>query len=63
VLERDVTSGVLYGISLIINLHQTQSRLMEIVIYTLNGPELVPKKSYNIKLGHHGRFLIDLVCV
>uniref|UniRef100_A0A336N2B0 CSON008772 protein n=1 Tax=Culicoides sonorensis TaxID=179676 RepID=A0A336N2B0_CULSO len=61
VLERDVTLGVLYGISSIFILHQTQSRLVEIVIYTLNGPGLAPKKSYILRLGHQGRFAINIV--
>ncbi|XP_063701489.1 regulator of MON1-CCZ1 complex [Culicoides brevitarsis] len=61
VLERDVTLGVLYGISSIFILHQTQSRLVEIVVYTLNGPGLAPKKSYILRLGHQGRFAINIV--
>lgn len=42
-------------------LHQTQTRLVEIVIYTLNGPGLAPKKSYILRLGHQGRFAINIV--
>lgn len=61
VLERDVTLGVLYGVSSIFILHQTQSRLVEIVIYTLNGPGLAPKKSYILRLGHQGRFAMNIV--
>lgn len=61
VLERDVTLGVLYKVSSIFILHQTQSRLVEVIIYTLNGPGLAPKKSYILRLGHQGRFAISVV--
>lgn len=61
VLERDVTLAQLYGTSAILILRQTSSRLIEVVVYLLNGPGLAPKKSHILKLGYSGRFAMNIV--
>lgn len=61
VLERDVTLALLYGVSSILILHQTQNRVVEVLIYMLNGPGLSPKKSHVLKLGQNGRFAMNIV--
>lgn len=42
-------------------LRQTAFRLVEVVIYMLNGPGLAPKKSHILKLGLSGRFAMNVV--
>lgn len=61
VLERDVTLAQLYGTSAILILRQTPNRLIEVVVYLLNGPGLAPKKSHILKLGYSGRFAMNVV--
>ncbi|KAL5276925.1 C18orf8 family protein [Megaselia abdita] len=59
--ERDVTLGQLYGTSAILILQQTSNRLVEIVVYLLNGAGLAPRKSHVIRLGSIGRFAINII--
>lgn len=61
VLERDITLGQLYGINSIMILQQTINRVVEVVIYMLNGPGLTAKKSHILRLGYNGRFAINIV--
>lgn len=51
----------MYGTSCIFILRQTPQRLVEVVVYMLNGPGLAPRKSYILKLGHQGRFAMSVV--
>ena len=59
--ERDVTVAQLYGTAAILILKQTSTRLVEVIIYMLNGPGLAPKKSHILRLGHSGRFAMNIV--
>lgn len=59
--ERDVTLGQLYGTLAILILQQTSNRLVEIVVYLLNGAGLAPRKSHVIRLGSIGRFAINII--
>lgn len=59
--ERDVTLGQIYGTLAILILRQTQNRLVEVVIYLLNGPGLAPQKTHVLRLGHSGRFAMNIV--
>lgn len=51
----------MYDTSAILILRQTPNRLIEVVIYLLNGPGLAPKKSHILKLGYSGRFAMNVV--
>lgn len=59
--ERDVTLGQLYGTLAILILQQTPNRVVEIVVYLLNGAGLAPRKSHVIRLGSIGRFAINII--
>lgn len=59
--ERDLTLGEIYGTLAILILKPTESRLVEVIIYLLNGPGLAPKKSHVLQLGHSGRFAMNIV--
>lgn len=59
--ERDLTLGQIYGTLAILILKPTANRLVEVVIYLLNGPGLAPKKSHILRLGHSGRFAMNIV--
>lgn len=59
--ERDVTLGQIYGVSAILLLRPTPNRLIEVVVYLLNGPGLAPRKSHILRLGHSGRFAMNVV--
>lgn len=59
--ERDVTLGQLYGTSAILILKPAPTRLIEVVIYLLNGPGLAPRKSHVLHLGYSGRFAMNIV--
>lgn len=59
--ERDLTLAEIYGVLAILMLKQTSTRLVEVIIYLLNGPGLAPKKSHILKLGHSGRFAMNIV--
>lgn len=61
VQERDVTLAYLYNTACIFILRQTPNRLIEVVIYMLNGPGLAPKKSHILRLGHSGRFAMSVI--
>lgn len=61
VLERDVTLGQIYGTLAILILQQTSNRLVEIVVYLLNGAGLAPRKSHVIRLGSIGKFAINII--
>lgn len=57
----DITLGVLYGTGAILLLQQTPTRLVEVVIYLLNGPGMAPRMSHVLRLGHGGRFAMNIV--
>lgn len=57
----DITLGVLYGTGAILLRQQTPTRLVEVVIYLLNGPGMAPKMSHVLRLGHTGRFAMNVV--
>lgn len=59
--ERDLTLGEIYGTLAILILKPTANRLVEVVIYLLNGPGSAPKKSHVLRLGHSGRFAMNIV--
>lgn len=59
--ERDLTLGEIYGNLAILILKPTANRLVEVVIYLLNGPGSAPKKSHVLRLGHSGRFAMNIV--
>lgn len=59
--ERDVTLAQIYGMSAILILRPTPQRLMEVVVYLLNGPGLAPQKSHILRLGLNGRFAMNIV--
>ncbi|XP_059612293.1 regulator of MON1-CCZ1 complex [Phlebotomus argentipes] len=59
--ERDCTLAVIYGTPAILILQPTSSRLVEVVIYMLNGPGLSPRKCHVLRLGHSGRFAINII--
>lgn len=59
--ERDVTLGQIYGTFAVLILLQNSSGLGEIVIYMLNGPGLAPRKQHVLRLGHSGRFAMNIV--
>uniref|UniRef100_A0A1B0CUY8 Uncharacterized protein n=1 Tax=Lutzomyia longipalpis TaxID=7200 RepID=A0A1B0CUY8_LUTLO len=59
--ERDCTLAMIYGTPSILILQPTQSRLVEVVIYMLNGPGLAPRKCHVLRLGHTGRFAINII--
>lgn len=51
----------IYGTLAILILKPTTSRLVEVIIYLLNGPGLAPQKSHILQLGHSGRFAMNIV--
>lgn len=59
--ERDITLAEIYGKLAILILKPTENRLIEVVIYLLNGPGLAPRKSHILRLGHSGRFAMNIV--
>lgn len=59
--ERDLTLGIIYGTLAILVLKPAANRLVEVVIYLLNGAGLAPKKAHVLKLGHGGRFAMNIV--
>lgn len=59
--ERDLTLAEIYGQLAILILKPTSTRLVEVIIYLLNGPGLAPKKSHILQLGHSGRFAMNIV--
>lgn len=59
--ERDLTLGTIYGTLAILILSPAANRLVEVVIYLLNGAGLAPKKSHVLKLGHSGRYAMNIV--
>ncbi|GAB0096678.1 Regulator of MON1-CCZ1 complex [Sergentomyia squamirostris] len=59
--ERDCTLAMIYGTPAILILQPTTSRLVEVVIYMLNGPGLAPRKCHVLRLGHSGRFAINII--
>lgn len=34
---------------------------MEVIVYLLNGPGMAPKKSHLLRLGHSGRFAMNVI--
>lgn len=59
--ERDLTVGIIYGTLAVLTLIPAAHRLVEVVIYLLNGPGLAPKKTHVLRLGHVGRYAINIV--
>lgn len=59
--ERDLTLAQIYGVSAILILQPTAARLMEVVVYLLNGPGLSPQKAHVLRLGLSGRFAMNIV--
>lgn len=59
--ERDLTLAQIYGVSAILILQPTAARLMEVVVYLLNGPGLAPQKAHVLRLGLSGRFAMNIV--
>lgn len=59
--ERDLTLAQIYGVSAILILQPTTTRLMEVVVYLLNGPGLAPQKAHLLRLGQAGRFAMNIV--
>lgn len=59
--ERDLTLAEIYGTLAILILKPTTNRMVEVVIYLLNGPGFAPKKSHVLRLGHSGRFAMNIV--
>lgn len=59
--ERDITLAEVYGKLAILILRPMQNRLVEVVIYLLNGPGLAPRKAHVLRLGHSGRFAMNIV--
>lgn len=59
--ERDLTLAEIYGTLAILILKPTSNRLVEVVVYLLNGPGFAPKKSHVLRLGHSGRFAMNIV--
>lgn len=59
--ERDLTLAEIYDTLAILILKPTSTRLVEVIIYLLNGPGLAPKKSHILQLGHSGRFAMNIV--
>lgn len=57
----DITLAVLYGTGAILLLQPTPTRLVEVVIYLLNGPGMAPRMSHVLRLGHGGRFAMNVV--
>lgn len=58
----DITLSVLYGTGAILLLQPTAAtRLVEVVIYLLNGPGMAPRMSHVLRLGHGGRFAMNVV--
>lgn len=52
----------LYGVSAILILRPNpESRFVEVIIYCLTGPGLAPKKCHILRLGHTGRFAMNIV--
>lgn len=47
--------------SAILILRPTPQRMMEVVVYLLNGPGLLPQKSHILRLGLNGRFAMNIV--
>lgn len=59
--ERDLTLAEIYGTLAVLILKPTSTRLVEVIIYLLNGPGLAPQKSHILQLGHSGRFAMNIV--
>lgn len=59
--ERDLTLTEIYGKLAILILKPTANRLVEVVIYLLDSPGFAPKKSHVLRLGHNGRFAMNIV--
>lgn len=59
--EKDLTLAEIYDTLAILILKPTVTRLVEVIIYLLNGPGLAPQKSHILQLGHSGRFAINIV--
>lgn len=59
--ERDLTLANIYGVSAILILQANALRLMEVVVYLLNGPGLAPRKAHILRLGLSGRFAMNIV--
>lgn len=59
--ERDLTLAKIYGISAILILQPSAARLMEVVVYLLNGPGMAPQKAHVLRLGLSGRFAMNIV--
>lgn len=59
--DRDLTLAEIYGTLAILILKPTATRLVEVIIYLLNGPGLAPQKSHILQLGHSGRFAMNIV--
>lgn len=59
--ERDISLAEIYGKLAILILKPVQNRLIEVVIYLLNGPGLAPRKAHVLRLGHSGRFAMNIV--
>lgn len=59
--DRDLTLAEIYGTLAILILKPTSTRLVEVIIYLLNGPGLAPQKSHILQLGHSGRFAMNIV--
>lgn len=57
----NITLAVLYGTGAILLLQPTPTRLVEVVIYLLNGPGMAPRMSHVLRLGHGGRFALNVV--
>lgn len=57
----DITLAVIYGTGAILILQQTPTRLVEVVIYLLNGPGMAPRMCHVLRLGHGGRFAMNVV--
>ncbi|XP_055382845.1 regulator of MON1-CCZ1 complex isoform X2 [Condylostylus longicornis] len=59
--EREVTLGQIYGKLAVLILQQNSNRLLEVLVYLLDGPGLAPRKSHVLRLGHGGRFAMNVV--
>lgn len=56
-----MTLAEIYGTLAVLILKPTSTRLVEVIIYLLNGPGLAPQKSHILQLGYSGRFAMNIV--
>ncbi|XP_055846328.1 regulator of MON1-CCZ1 complex [Episyrphus balteatus] len=61
IAEIKVTLSQVYGTLAVLILQSNQNGLMEVEVHLLNGPGLAPRKCHILRLGHSGRFAINIV--